>query len=153
MLLSAFARVDPHLKGILAGLRKRLVKGGVPAFFDEAVRLVVTPQFLVANSAAIMDSKEYAEKINSTKALINAVDACLAIDLQGGISRINRTTLIISGREDIFTRPILAEEVHNSIRDSIWTLMDGVGHNLIIPQNIAGLILRIQEFLAAQPES
>ncbi len=148
VLLSAFARADPHFKEKLTDLRENLVEGGVPDFFDEAVRLVVTPEFRAANSAAIADSKIYAVRINSAEALIRAIDACLEFDLRDSISKISAPVLILSGREDVFTRLTLAEEIHKSITGSTWTIMEGVGHNLFTPENVPPLLRRVLDFLA-----
>ena len=132
----------------MLGLRNSLVAGGIPAFFDEAVKLVVTPDFISANAAAIADSKKYAIGINSPAALIRAVDACLAFDIRDRVSQISAPVLIISGREDVFTPNNLAAEIHLSIPGSTWITMDGVGHNLITPENVPPLAHAVLDFLA-----
>jgi 3-oxoadipate enol-lactonase len=149
VLLSAFDHIDPHLQETLIGLRNSLVAGGIPAFFDEAVKLVVTPDFISANAVAIADSKKYAVGINSPTALIRAIDACLEFDVRDRVSQISAPMLIISGKEDVFTPNSLAAEIHLSVPGSTWITMDGVGHNLITPENVSPLARTMLDFLAA----
>ncbi|MGA9048235.1 MAG: alpha/beta hydrolase [Dehalococcoidia bacterium] len=118
VLLSAFDHADPQLQEKLMNLRNSLVAGGIPAFYDEAVKLVVTPEFIAANAAAIADSKKYSVGINSTAALIRAVDACLEFDIRDRVSQIRAPLLIISGAEDVFSPNNLAAEIHFSIQGS-----------------------------------
>ncbi|MGD0355181.1 MAG: alpha/beta hydrolase [Dehalococcoidia bacterium] len=149
ILLSAFDHIDPHLRENLLRLRNSLVADGLPAFFDEAVKLVVTPDFIATNAAAIADSKKYTVGINSPAALIRAVDGCLAFDVHDRVSHISAPVLILSGREDVFTPSNLAAELHLAIPGSTWITMDSVGHNLITPENIPPLARTVLDFLAA----
>jgi pimeloyl-ACP methyl ester carboxylesterase len=54
--------------------------------------------------------------------------------LKNEIAKISLPTLIISGREDVFTPIHLAEQIHRSIRGSEWRILEGVGHNLYIEE-------------------
>ncbi len=76
--------------------------------------------------------KEKRVLINSPAAIGRATDACMAFDLRNEISRISLPTLIVSGREDVFTPIHLAEQIHHSIQGSEWKILEGVGHNLYI---------------------
>ena len=147
ILVSTFSYIDPHLHGAFSRLRESLARGGYPAFFDEVVKLAFTPKFVSANTASIAELKEKRIKINSPVAIGRATDACLSFNLKEEISRINHPTLIISGREDIFTPLHLSEQIHRSIRGSEWKIMEGVGHNLYI-EKPAEMISIVLEFLA-----
>jgi len=52
ILLSTFSYNDPNLRDTFKRLRSSLVRGGFSAFFDEAVKLVVTSEFASSNTDA-----------------------------------------------------------------------------------------------------
>ncbi|MDH7499742.1 MAG: alpha/beta hydrolase [candidate division NC10 bacterium] len=144
LLVSTFSYVDAHLREAFGRLRQSLERGGYPAFFDEVVKLAFTPGFVSANAQSIAELKEKRIQINSPVAIGRATDACLAFDLRDEISRISHPTLILSGREDVFTPIHLSEQIHRSIRGSEWRILEGVGHNLYIekPTEMAQQVLR-----------
>lgn len=151
VLLSAFERAEGGFRSKLLDLRKTLIGGGVPAFFDEAVKLVVTPEFQSAYAAAIADSKKYCIQVNSAPALINAVGACLAFDIHGRVSQISAPALVLCGKEDAFISNELAWKVYHAIKGSKWLIMPGVGHNLITPENVPALTRVVLDFLDSVP--
>lgn len=146
-LLSAFSYSDPHLQNTLAYLRSTIVQGGFPTFFDEAVRLVVTPEFASANADAIAEMKTRSIQVNFSKAILQAIDACLGFNVKDRISQVSCPTLIVSGEEDVLTPLHLAEQIHRSIAGSQWRILEGVGHNLLIPEKIPELTRLILGFL------
>ena len=148
VLLSAFDHADDYFKARLLGLRDRLLKEGVAGFFDEAVKLVVSVEFISRYSAAIEDSRKYCVSINSAPALVRAIDACLKFDVRTKVSSISSRMLVISGKEDVFSRVNLAEDLHRSVRGSKWLVMDGVGHNVLTPENVDPLGQAILTFLS-----
>lgn len=147
VLLSAFSHVDASLRDKFQRLRGRINSGGLDAFFEEAIKLVVTPDFLSANIEAIEELKKKAVLVNSDASVSRTIDACLEFDLKDKIKKIVAPTLILSGKEDIFTLLYLAKEIHHSIKDSKWVSFDGIGHNLILPENIHSLATTILNFL------
>ncbi|MCP8322698.1 MAG: alpha/beta hydrolase [Candidatus Methylarchaceae archaeon HK02M2] len=147
ILLSTFSYNDSNLRNTFKKLRNSLARGGFPAFFDEAIKLVVTPEFASANAVTIAEIKEISIKINSPIAILHAIDACLDFNLKDRVSRISLPTLIISGRQDVFTHPHLGEQIHLSIKGSKWKVMEDVGHNLLIPDKIPELVQIVLEFL------
>jgi 3-oxoadipate enol-lactonase len=132
LLVSTFSYVDEQARQAFSRLSQSLSAGGYPAFFDEVVKLAFTPEYIRANPGPISELKEKRIKINSPAAIGRATDACLAFNLKEEISEIALPTLIVSGREDIFTPIHLAEQIHRSIRGSEWKIIEGVGHNLYI---------------------
>jgi 3-oxoadipate enol-lactonase len=132
ILVSTFSQVDDSCRKAFTRLRQALASGGYPSFFDEVVKLAFTPRYVAANPQAIADLKEKRIRTNSPAAIGRATDACLAFSLHDQISRIQHPTLIVSGREDVFTPIHLAEEIHKAIRNSEWIILEGVGHNLYI---------------------
>ena len=147
VLLSAFSYVDSGLRNILIGFRNSITEGGLPAFFDEAVKLTVTPEFASANSEAIARLREVSVRINNPVAILHAIDACLGFDVKHKISKISLRTLIVSGRNDILTPLHLAGQIHRSMDSSEWKIMENVGHNLLIPENTPELTQIILRFL------
>lgn len=146
VLVSTFSYVDEHLKEAFSKLRQSLETGGYPAFFDEVVKLAFTPKYIRENPESIATLKEKRIKINSPVAIARATEACLNFNLKNEISRINLPTLILSGREDIFTPLPLAEQIHKSIKDSEWKIIDEVGHNIYI-EKPAEIVKAVLEFL------
>lgn len=147
ILLSTFSYCDPDVQNTLRGIRERVVNGGLPAFFDEAINLVVTPEFVSTNANAIAEMKKECVRINSPAAIVHAIDACMDFDVKDRISQLSHPTLIISGREDAFCPIYLAERIHRSIKSSEWKIMEGVGHNLLIPEKIRELTQIVLGFL------
>ena len=147
ILLSPFSYNDPDVRENLKRLRESVERGGLPVFFDEAIRLVVTPEFISANVDAIAQMKEECVRINSPAAILRAIDACENFDLEDRISQITHHTLLISGSEDVMSPIYLAQQIHRSIKGSKWKIMEDVGHNLLIPENVPGLAQIILEFL------
>jgi len=132
VLVSTFSHVDPGAREAFQGLKKSLARGGYPAFFDEVLKLAFTPRFIAANPGPIAQLREKRIQINSPVAIGRATDACLAFDLKERISAITVPTLVVSGREDVFTPLHLAEQIHRSIRGSEWKVLEGTGHALYI---------------------
>jgi len=147
ILLSAFDYVPPSMHDNLLKLRNSIARGGLSAFFNEAIKLVLTRDFIECNFDAIEELKKQAVSMNSATAVCQAIGACMDFDLRNQIDQITAPTLIISGREDIFTPPHLAEEIHKSIIGSQLVVMGGVGHNLLIPACIKPIAQLVLEFI------
>src|SRR5208282_6476518 len=150
ILLSPFSYNDSNLRENLSMLRETVIVGGLPAFFDTAIKLAVTPDYLTANADAIPQMKKECIRINSSAAILHAIDACMNFDVRDRISHISQPTLIISGREDLLTPINLAEQIHLSIKSSEWKIMEGVGHNLLVPNKVPELAEIVLEFLQRQ---
>jgi pimeloyl-ACP methyl ester carboxylesterase len=147
VLLSPINSADQTFVSNLTKLQKSITTGGISAFFDEAIKLVVTAEFAAANSAALSESKKICLEINSPTALLNVIDACLKFDATQVNVKIFQPTLIISGNLDIFTPVQVAEKIHQEIEHSELKIIEGVGHNLFIPEKIPELSEIILDFL------
>ena len=148
VLLSTFSSTDPYLRARFKRLRESLLTGGCSAFFDEAVTLTVTPEFAAAHAAEIALVKEDMVAMNSAAALVHALDACMEFNIADQLSRITLPTLIVSGREDAFTPRYFSEQIHRAIPGSTLVILNGVAHNLLIPEKIPELSRVILDFLA-----
>jgi 3-oxoadipate enol-lactonase len=146
ILVSTFSQVDDSCRKAFTHLRQALASGGYPAFFDEVVKLAFTPRYVAANPQGIADLKEKRIRTNSPAAIGRATEACLAFDLRNEIDGIQHPTLIVSGREDVFTPLHLAEGIHKAIRNSEWKILEGVGHNLYI-ERASEMVNAVLDFL------
>jgi 3-oxoadipate enol-lactonase len=146
ILVSTFSHIDDHAQRALTRLKASLAQGGYPAFFDEVVHLAFTPKYIAANPGPIAELKKKRIAINSPVAIGRATDACLAFNLKDQISKIVIPTLVVSGREDVFTPIHLAEQIHRSIGGSEWKILEGVGHSLHI-ESAPGLVQAVLDFL------
>jgi pimeloyl-ACP methyl ester carboxylesterase len=79
-------------------------------------------------------------------AIGRATDACMSFNLKDQISRITLPTLVVSGREDVFTPLHLADQIHRSIRGAEWKILEGAGHALYI-EKASELSQTVLEFL------
>jgi len=149
ILVSTFSYVDDHARRALKGLKKCLAQGGYPAFFDEILKLAFTPKFIAANPGPIAELREKRIQVNSPVAIGRATEACMAFDLKDQISKITLPTLVVSGREDVFTPLHLAEQIHRSIGGSEWKILEGVGHALYL-EKAPALSQTVLEFLKRQ---
>jgi 3-oxoadipate enol-lactonase len=146
-LLSPFSYCGLTLRGNLERLRESLIKGGLPAFFDEAIKLVVAPDFVSSNSDLIAEMKKECVKVNSPAAILRSIDACMNFNVKDRLSAISLPALIISGREDVMSSISLAQQIHLSIKNSDWKTLEGVGHNLLVPNKVPELGKIIAEFV------
>jgi 3-oxoadipate enol-lactonase len=150
ILLSPFSYNDSILRENLEMLRGKVIMGGLSAFFDAAIRLVVTQNYISANADAIPQMKKESVRINSPAAILHAIDACINFNVRDRISQISQPALVISGGEDLLAPIRLAEQIHHSIKSSEWKIMEGVGHNLLVPDKVQELTEMILEFLQHQ---
>jgi 3-oxoadipate enol-lactonase len=150
VLLSPFSHSDRDLRNKLVRLREIVARDGLFAFFDEAVRLVVTPEFIAANADAIAQMKKECVRINSPGAILRVIDACINFNLKDEIQKISHPALIVSGREDLLSPLHLVEEIHRSIKDSEWKIIERVGHNVLVPEKIPELAEIVLGFLQRQ---
>ena len=132
VLVSTFSYIDEQAHRAFARLGQSLKEGGYPAFFDEVVKLAFTPRYIAANPGPLAELKAKRIAINSPVAIGRATEACLAFNLKNEIAKISIPTLVVSGRNDVFTPVHLAEQIHRSIRGSEWKVLEDVGHNLYL---------------------
>ena len=115
VLVSTFGYIDEQAQRAFTRLSRSLKEGGYPAFFDEVVKLAFTPQHIAANPGPLAELKSKRVAINSPVAIGRATEACLTFNLKDEIAGISVPTLVVSGRNDVFTPVHLAEQIHRSI--------------------------------------
>ncbi len=151
VLLSAFDCIDSYVEKNFMSLRDSLARGGLEGFFDRALDLVVTPDFRQEYRESLDLLKKQAVRVNSPVGITRSIDACREFSLRGKISAIKAPALIVTGREDIFTPPAIAEEIHRQITSSELVITEGAGHNQMVPENIEPLTKLVLDFLARHP--
>lgn len=146
-LLSSFSYSDSAFRHNMEMLREKIISGGIPAFFDAAITLVLTPEFITANERSIPEIRKECIRVNSPTSIIHAIDACMNFDIRDRTSQIVQPTLVVSGSQDIFTPTYFSEQIHRAVKNSELRIMSDVGHNLLIPSKISELTDLIQEFI------
>ncbi|MCK9151683.1 alpha/beta fold hydrolase [Methanobacterium alcaliphilum] len=147
ILLSPFFYVDEILFHALSGLKKALIEEGYYKFFDEAVKLVNTPDFIVKNVEIIEQIKMESQRTNPPEIIEEIINACLMVDMSDEISNISPETLIITGSEDNMIPMSQSQMIHEQIKNSELVIMKGVGHNLFVSENLERLSTVILKFL------
>jgi 3-oxoadipate enol-lactonase len=147
ILLSSFYKCNSDLRQKFAMLKKAIVENGMEGFFDQAIKLVISPDFAAAHAKDLAVMRDLCAKTNSPAAIANTLDACAEFDVSDRISQVTKPTLIISGSEDAFVPSYLAEDLHKAIKGSVWHNLEGSWHNLLIPEQIPELTRIITEFL------
>lgn len=147
-LLSAFVAGDPGLKAVTDGLADALRTGGFGAFFDAMLPLVISPDVIEANREILALRREEKVRTESAPAVLAALDACMRWDVRAEFGRVRCPVFILSGREDRLTPPALAGAVHADVPGSRWEILDGVGHNLLLPDTIEKVAAHLRAFFA-----
>ncbi|HMK54001.1 MAG TPA: alpha/beta fold hydrolase [Methanobacteriaceae archaeon] len=141
-LISSFSYVDTHLYELFNQLLIITKNQGYSSFFDRALELANTPEFLEENKEFIATAKAVMVKNASTPPLIDSIEACLQVDFSNSLKSIKAPTLVISGSQDLFTPPHHAQAIYNSIQDSHCFKIYNTGHNLLVekPDKTAKII-------------
>ncbi|GAB4309539.1 MAG: alpha/beta hydrolase [Methanobacteriaceae archaeon] len=147
ILMSTFSYIDNDLNKKLQFLQEQLLKGGCGAFYDEAIKLVLPPQFIDKYGSELDYGRKICLEMNTASSLIKVIDAILKFNLKKETQYIFSPTLIISGADDIFTPIHFSSELNQSIVNSKLEIIDNVGHNLLVPENIPYLSELILNFL------
>jgi 3-oxoadipate enol-lactonase len=146
-LISTFAYADPRLQEIFKELLELTQKGGYHAFFERAIRLANTPKFLEQNMDFFEEQKILMGQKTNIKSLEASIKACQKVNLLNSIKQINKPTMIIAGKDDLFTPPYHSELIYKAIPNSKIKIMEEVGHNLPVEKYEETFII-IDDFLA-----
>ncbi len=146
ILLSAFSYCTPQLNKTFQKLENCILEGGLSDFFDEMIKLVYTPEF-ISDHNEIFKYKKTSIEMNFPRVIIESINACNDFNIKKSLSEIKVLTLIFSGCEDILTLPTHSEDLKKDISDSKIIYLDGVGHNLLLPEKIPEIIIEIRKFL------
>jgi 3-oxoadipate enol-lactonase len=131
-LISSFAYIDSHLQEILMNLLKIVSNDGYNAFFDACLKLANTPEFIEKNKELFRIIRDSNGQIISIPAITDTINACLNIDFRSSLKNITNPTMIIAGKNDIFTPPYHGIKIKNMISNSKIEIMNDTCHNLIL---------------------
>lgn len=127
-------KIDPHYFSsmILVGTRRQYPPAQVAALEGMSMDIIgeEVATFALAANASESLRKEVAKMIAATKkdSYIQSAEASSMLDYSDLLPRIKVPTLIIVGDKDIVAPVDSAEQIKNSISESILRVMPGVGH-------------------------
>lgn len=125
---------------------RALDEGGLAAYADVAIPVIFSEPFARAHPEAVRGFGERLAELDPA-ALRAAVQACIAHDVGGRLTALDRPTLILVGGEDRLTPPLHASYLHQGIRGSHYVAIAGAGHIPHLEQ--PGTFLEaVQAFLA-----
>ena len=147
-LLSAFPGGDPGTAAVLGQLGDRLRRDGFGAFFDAILPLVVSDAVIAEYREPLTLLRAEKVRSQSVPATLAALEACREWDGRGLLGRVRCPVLLLSGREDRLTPPALAGGMHAALPGSRWEIVDGVGHNLLLPGALEAVAGHLRAFLS-----
>jgi len=145
ILCSGFSSCNHELSQTFRKLEELTYKGGIPAFFDEMVKLVYTEDYLLSHDE-IYKFREAAVEMNSRAAILKCLDICRNFDVETELAEIDVPSLIMYGSEDLLVAPEHSQKMHGSMKNS-ELLSFPTGHNFFLPENIKKIAMEIQKFL------
>ena len=134
VLMSSFYKVEGHLEQVLNQFRDAL-KISFNEFYDLILPMVLCPDVIEENGEELVMMKEIASLSANTQAYIRAIDACLAFDIEDGLSKIDVPTLVLAGKQDEITSLESQKDLRGKIKNSKLIVFDDVKHNLLVGKN------------------
>ncbi|ADZ10228.1 alpha/beta hydrolase fold protein [Methanobacterium lacus] len=145
IICSGYSKCGHELSETFKKLEDLTSQGGVPAFFDEMIKLVYTKDYLLKHRE-IYGFKDMAVQTNSKAAVLKSLSICRTFDVESRLSEINVPTLIMYGSEDILVPPESSQKMHCKLTHS-RILSFPMGHNFFLQENIKKIAVEIQKFL------
>lgn len=145
IMCSGYSRCNPELSQTFKNLEKITAHGGIPAFFDEMIKLVYIPEYLLKH-AEIFQYKKVAVEMNSKTVIEKCLVICRNFDVESKLSEIDVPSYIMYGSGDILIPPENSQDMHDAMGNS-ELLSFPTGHNFFLPENIKKIAMEIQRFL------
>ncbi len=145
VICSGYSKCSLELSETFKNLEEVTRHGGIPAFFDEMIKLVYTKDYLLKHEE-IYGFKDMAVQMNSKTAVLKSLRVCRNFDVESRLTEINVPTLIMYGSEDILVPSEHSQKMHDELTDS-RILSFPTGHNFFLQENIKKIALEIQKFL------
>lgn len=145
VICSGYSKCSYELSQTFKKLEELTSQGGVPAFFDEMIKLVYTKDYLLKHRE-IYGFKDIAAQTNFKSAVLKSLSLCRNFDVESRLSEINVPVLIMYGSEDILVPPENSQKMHRKLTDS-KLLSFPTGHNFFLQENIKKIAMEIQKFL------
>lgn len=145
IICSGYSKCNHELSETFRNLDELTEKGGIPAFFDEMIKLVYTKDYLLKHGE-LYKFREAAVQMNSKAAILKCLRICRNFDVESELSDIKVPSLIMYGSEDLLVPPENSQKIHGGIKNS-ELLSFPMGHNFFLPENIRKIAMEIQRFL------
>ncbi len=130
--ISSFAYIDSHLKEVLMDLLLIVRNQGFKPFFDACLELANTPEFIEANKVDFIRIRDEMTQTSSIASIKETIKACLKINYLNSLEEIKKPTMIIAGKQDIFTPPYHSIKIKNMISSSKMEIMAKGSHNMLV---------------------
>lgn len=147
-VISGFCGVDDRLRDLFQGLLVTAQAGGYGAFFDRALELANTPEFVAANAVMLAAAKEVMVRNASLSALVATLHACMKVDLTAQLPRVSVPTLVLAGAQDVFTGVSAAQAIADAVPGARTAVIAGAGHNVPV-EKPRETYAELQRFLSA----
>lgn len=145
IICSGYSKCNYELSERFRKLEELTSQGGIPAFFDEMIKLVYTKDYLTKHPE-IFQYKEAAVQMNSRTVIKKCLQICRNFDVESKLSGMNVPSLIMYGSEDNLIPPEHFHDLHDILPDS-EILSFPTGHNFFLPENIKKIAVEIERFL------
>ncbi|MTK64118.1 MAG: alpha/beta hydrolase [Methanobacterium sp.] len=145
IICSGYSKCSTKLSETFKKLEELTKQAGIPAFFDEMIKLVYTPDYLLKHGE-IHEFKDIVVQMNSKTAVLKSLELCRKFDVETRLSEINVPSLIMYGSEDLFVDPEHSQKMYVNLNKSQISSFQG-GHNFFLPENIKKIAMEIQRFL------
>lgn len=146
ILLSGYGHNGPELIKRFQNLQDITLERGIGGFFDDMIQSVYPKEFEF-DGEILAESKAIALNTNTKESLIYSLEVCKNFTVKNRLKEINVPTLVFCGNEDILIENKNSEELRRGIKNSKLIQLEGVGHNLLVPDKIDEIILEILKFL------
>lgn len=146
VLMSTFCKCDDYVVDIFNKFKNAL-NDSFEEFYDLILPMTLCPDVIENNKTELEIIKETASKTANCQAYIKACDACLDFDIEGKLSQINVSTLILAGKYDEISLLTHQENLHRNINNSQFVVLDNLKHNLLVGKNIVEILSLLEKFL------
>jgi len=120
--------------------------GGVGAFFDEMIKQVYTPGYLLKHPE-FYKFKEQTVAMNTEEVLIQSLRLCRNFNVENRLSKIEVPTLILCGSDDCFVSLKNSQDLNHKISNSRIFKLFNTGHNIFLPGNMFKISFEIEKFI------
>lgn len=134
VLMSSFCKTDDYLEGVFNRFKNAL-KSSFEDFYDLILPMILCPDVIENNKEELKVLREITSQSANVKAYIEAIDACLAFNVEDDLSKIDIQTLVLAGKYDDITLMDSQKELQSKINNSKLIVFDDVKHNLLIGKN------------------
>lgn len=130
-IMSAVAnRTDEQTKAILARVEE-VIQNGPSGTIDPAIKRWFTPEFLKTEKEIVSKIKKRLQTNNHQSYLASySLFAIADQELSPILHRIDVPTLIITGQHDVGSNPLMAEQMHEAIKNSELVIVNKMKHML-----------------------